>query len=96
MIELKPSDIEWCKQMFAMLAPNGVWGVPRSGLVFKKTNTTPPRLMLWQLMPFDPAMPVTPEQLLEQQESDFDAIKQAFTAAGIQVEGTFTEVADGS
>jgi hypothetical protein len=35
------SDVEynkaWCRSMMRMLSMGGVWGVPRSGLIFTKT-----------------------------------------------------------
>ena len=77
-----PAHVEWSRQHFDMMKEGGTWGVPRSGLLFNKSGKT---LLLTARMPHDPAMPISPEQLAEQQQADFDIIKQNFGAAGIAV-----------
>lgn len=74
--------VPWCKVTFASLVEGGVWGVPRSGLIFRKEGGA---LVLAQEMPYDEAMPITPEQLREQQDAEFEQIREHFAAAGIEV-----------
>jgi hypothetical protein len=76
-------DANWCRHMFAMLAENGVWGVPRSGLLFKKQADL--TLVLFDKLPHDPAMPLTEDELLELQDVDYTIIREKFEAAGITV-----------
>lgn len=75
-------NVVWCANLFAMVKDGGAWGVPRSGLVFRKRGET---LVLVERMPHEVAMPITREQLAEQQQSDFDGTKEYFGAAGIEV-----------
>jgi hypothetical protein len=77
----------WCRQMYLMMAPGGIWGVPRSGLLFQKTTEDiGPKLVLTQVMPWTKEMmPITAEQLLEQQRGDFETIRDHFRLAGILV-----------
>jgi len=73
--------VEWSRSMFNALRIGGVWGVPRSGLVFTRTGET--RLALTEVMPHDPAMPITPRQLFTEQAGDFRAIQRYMKKAGI-------------
>lgn len=84
--------IAWCESMFNSLAEDGVWGVPRSGLVFQKRAGG---LALIERMPYLPELgvaaargedvPVSAEALLAYQDEDFAAIREHFRAAGIEV-----------
>lgn len=74
--------VEWCKTMFAMLDDGGMWGIPRSGLIFRKRGA---ELVLTSSMPYDPAMPITEAQFIEQQAHEFDSVQRHFAAAGISV-----------
>lgn len=82
MDKLNPDHVAWSRQMFATLAEGGSWGMPRSGLFFTKRGA---ELQLIARMPHDPTMPITAEQLHEQQQSDVDGVKQYFEAAGVTV-----------
>jgi hypothetical protein len=62
----------WCQGVFDMLVDGGVWGVPRSGLIFTKRGET--------LVLTSPDVP-TAEQL-----EDYDCIREHFAAAGLTVE----------
>jgi hypothetical protein len=73
---------DWCRSIFALVAEGGTWGVPRSGLLFRKQDG---KLVLYAEMPYDPAMPITPEQLREQQDSEFESIRRHFAAADVEV-----------
>ena len=77
------ADIAWSAQHFAMMADGGVWGIPRSGLIFTKRGR---KLVLTNRMPWQEGMSITPEQLREQQDSDYNGIAARFRAAGITVE----------
>ena len=67
---------------FAMMKDGGVWGVPRSGIVFQRRGE---ELVLIDRMPHMKEMPVTPAQLDQHQQADFDVVKAHFGAAGIRV-----------
>jgi hypothetical protein len=82
MTPLNPEHVEWSRNHFRTIANGGAWGLPRSGLIFTKRGNT---LVLTARMPHDPAMPITAEQLIEQQDSDFEGTKLHFGAAGITV-----------
>lgn len=79
---LNPSDVAWSSNIFRTIPDGGTWGVPRSGLLFTKRGN---ELHLTARMPHDPAMPITIEQLTEQQDTDLGGIKRHFEAAGIPV-----------
>jgi hypothetical protein len=77
-----PDFIAWSRSMYNSLNEGGMWGVPRSGLIFTKRDGG---LVLVSQMPHIDGMDVTPEQLAEQQETEFDSIREHFAAAGIDV-----------
>jgi len=77
--------VEWSRRQFAMMKDGGVWGIPRSGVVFQRQGD---ELVLLTRMPHEEGMPVTPEQLTEQQQSDVAVITAHFKAAGIRVRST--------
>jgi hypothetical protein len=79
---LDPNHVEWCRNQFRIMSEGGSWGIPRSGLIFTKRGNT---LVLIARMPHDPAMPITAEQLREQQNSDFEGTVLHFVAAGVDV-----------
>lgn len=79
---MKQEHVEWCRKLFSNLADRGSWGIPRSGLVFQKQGD---ELVLTARMPHDPAMPVTAEQLVEQQNADFEGTRRHFAEAGVTV-----------
>ncbi len=75
---------DWCRQHFALIREGGVWMVPRSGMIFTKREG---RLVLTVEMPYMPEMEgtITAEQLREQQDAEFETIREHFAAAGIEV-----------
>lgn len=79
---MKLEDIAWSKRQFEMLKDQGVWGVPRSGLMFQRRGEE-----LWLLcrMPWVDEMPCTAAQLQEQQDGEYQSIKRHMEAAGITV-----------
>lgn len=141
---LDPRSTAWCRTHYAMMAEGGSWGVPRSGLLFRKHagvcetcegrgripafegnvgcpscgaviawEGEPPEdclrcsailprssivacpscegegqvreLVLYGVMPHDERMPITAEQLREQQDAEYEGIRRAFEAAGVVV-----------
>lgn len=94
MAELEPEYVEWCGSHFALMAQDGVWAVPRSGLLFQRHGE---RLALIDRMPFSEELimtiasqtrevPTTPEDLQAYQDADFLTIRHYFEAAGISVD----------
>lgn len=74
------SHLTWCRSTFSLLKDGGCWAVPRSGLIFTRRGQE----LVWTArMPHDPAMSITPEQLKEQQDSEYAINKLNFEAAGI-------------
>jgi len=80
---MKSEHIAWCRQTFDMIKDGGIWGIPRSGLIFKKTG--PAQLTLVDQMPWSKDMPISQAQLLMQQNSEFVDTVRYFGAAGIEV-----------
>lgn len=70
------ADILWSLRNFQMLSIGGTWGVPRSGLIFRKEDTKTLALVA--------KVPTSPEYL-EQQRADFNAIRRRHKAARITV-----------
>ena len=71
---MKRDDINWCKNLFGSLKDGGLWAVPRSGLIYRRTGES---LNLIQRLPdFDEA----------EQARDAEAIETHFRAAGINVQ----------
>lgn len=75
--------VQWCKGMFFTLAPGGVWGVPRSGLVFERTGER--ALALVARMPYEDGMPIDPVELEAYQQGDFEQIQHYMGLGGILV-----------
>lgn len=81
---MDPAHLAWCRMHFDMLKEGGVWGIPRSGLMFRKEAG---KLVLFAEMPWMPEMEgtITPEELREQQDEEFEANRRHFGAVGIDV-----------
>lgn len=79
---LSPDHVAWCRWLFDQIVDGGVWGVPRSGLLFRKEGDA---IVLDELMPHDLQMPLTDGELLDYQREDFLSIRRHFEAAGITV-----------
>jgi hypothetical protein len=63
-----------------LLALGGTWGVPRSGLMFRKTEDG---FALTAMMPHEPGMDVTAEQLRAYQQEDYELIRKQGELAGL-------------
>jgi hypothetical protein len=83
-VRIDPAYVEWCRRHFAFMREGGVWGIPRSGLIFTKRDG---RLILTAAMPWDPAMEgtITADELRAQQDEEFESNRQHFAAADIEV-----------
>lgn len=68
--------ILWSKNLWGSIKPNGVWGVPRSGLLFRRTNQG--------FVLCDVARPVV-EGFREYQREDFACIAEHMAQAGLKV-----------
>lgn len=89
------TDLAWCRAHYAMMNEGGVWGVPRSGLIFQKNDGA---LVLVNRMPWTDELaqaaadgldvPATAEELRAYQDSDYELIRGRFEAAGITVRST--------
>jgi hypothetical protein len=80
--KMNPDHVAWCRAHWRALRENGRWGVPRSGLVFAKRHG---RLALTDRMPHMAGMPITPEELREMQDADFENTVMHFGAIGVEV-----------
>ena len=85
MTDMLPEHVAWCRAQVDMIRIGGVWGIPRSGLVF--TRTGPDELTLTARMPWMTEMEgtVTREQLLEQQQEEYEETRRHMEAAGVTV-----------
>ncbi len=77
------ASVSWSRNHFRILKEGGIWGVPRSGLMFRKEGG---KLICIARMPHIAEMPINAEQLKEQQDSDIEVITESFGLAGIPVE----------
>jgi hypothetical protein len=91
-------NADWSREHFRTLRQQGVWGVPRSGLVFQKRGD---KLVLIERMPHDHSlvsgqpMPMGAAELRAYQDEDFEVIRREFGLAGIEViDGTDGERID--
>ena len=82
----------WCKIHFRSMAEGGVWAVPRSALVFQKRGD---KLVLILRLPVSEIMEEIAKEgkevsydeaeVLRIQDEDFEAIREQFALAGIEV-----------
>jgi hypothetical protein len=89
-----PSEVAWSANLWAQLRDRGVWGVPRSGLIFQKREAERV-LAVTARMPHMPELPMSAEQLTEQQDSDVEAIRRRFEPLDIAVVDETREGTDG-
>ena len=82
MRKLDPAHVAWCRDIFDKLCDGGSWGVPRSGLLFRKRGNT---LVLVGRMPWVEGMPMTAKELRAGQDEDMEGAVVHFGAAGINV-----------
>jgi hypothetical protein len=75
---------EWATTLWNMLRDNGIWGIPRSGLMYRKDKERA-RLTLYERMPWMEGMPLTREELREEQDSDHGGLVVLFAIIGVEV-----------
>lgn len=90
---MNPDEVQWSRNYFNILSLNAIWGVPRSGLIFKKASRY--ELALHDLMPWSEEMgqgyrdwsddPISAHRIRLYRQADFETIAQRFTAAGVNV-----------
>lgn len=90
---MNAGEILWSRNHFNLLAPGAIWGLPSSGLVFRKVNQF--QLELFQVMPWSKEMgqgylhgrdlPASAQDLRRVQQHTFDLVAKNFGAAGIDV-----------
>lgn len=90
---MNPEDVLWSRNHFNLLALNAIWGLPRSGLIFRKVSRY--ELALHDVMPWSEGMdrgyrewsddPITPLRTRLYRQAEFETISSRFTAAGIAV-----------
>jgi len=74
--------VAWCKAHFDSLADGGMWGIPRSGLIFGRSGDV---LRLLNRMPWQEGMEISERRLRQEQQKDFEQIRDHFHKAGIPV-----------
>jgi len=75
---------EWARSVWRMLVDGGTWGVPRTGLIFRKEGD------LFRLIlraPWQEGMSRTAEEWREHQDFDVDGVTRMFAQIGIEVVG---------
>lgn len=77
-------EVDWCRGLWDSLRDRGVWGIPRSGLVFQKLEAER-EFRVVARMPHEEGMPCTAEQLREQQDGEVEAVRARFAVLGITV-----------
>jgi len=80
---MNSDHVEWSRQLFSTLKEDGVWAVPRSGLIFQKRGGS---FYLIRRLPWDSSFPVPRKEMGRYQLSDFNEISRHMVAAGIAVE----------
>jgi hypothetical protein len=90
---MNPAEVRWSRNHFNLLRLNAIWGIPRSGLVFKKVSLF--ELALDSVMPWSNEIgqgyqrgmdvPRNAKELRRYQQQEFETISLRFTAAGIEV-----------
>jgi hypothetical protein len=64
------------------LSEEGVWGIPRTGLIFVRRAG---RLLLIEQMPHEAGMPFSAEALRDAQAEEFIGVRDMFRAIGVDV-----------
>lgn len=82
MTTLNPNHVAWCRAQFNRLRDGGVWGIPRSGMIFTKRGDT---FVLTAVMPYVRGMPCSDTELRQQQRDEFELNRLHFAAAGITI-----------
>lgn len=91
-LDIKAVTLEWCRRNHASIAEGGVWGVPQSTLIFKKTAKG---YELLAVMPYLPDIsdafshghdvPPSPSALKEFQRQEFKLHREVHEMAGLTI-----------
>ena len=73
----------WATKLWAMLNEGGIWGIPRSGLVFRKEGQL---FILQDRMPYLEGMPYTEADWLELQADDIEGVTNMMAGIGVTVQ----------
>ncbi len=84
MPDMNPAHVEWCRSMWGLMADGGAWGLPNSGLIFRK-DAAARELVLIQAMPHMPGMPLSPDELLARQISLYIDTVEHFALIDVRV-----------
>lgn len=81
---LDPEHVAWCRRLWTMLTDGGSWGLPNSGLIFRK-DAVARELVLVNIMPHMDNMPVSSDELLARQLELYIQTQQHFKLIGVHV-----------
>jgi hypothetical protein len=84
MSEVEGWEVDWCRVLWDSLRDRGVWGIPRSGLVFQKFEAEREFRVIAR-MPHEEGMPLSASELREQQQTEIEGNRARFTEFGVQV-----------
>jgi len=77
--------VQWCEMLWNSMKDGGTWGIPRTGLMFRKDSERR-ALVLYMRMPHDPlVMEVTAEEVREHQDAELAATRDHFAQLGVEV-----------
>jgi hypothetical protein len=82
-MSVDPVHVDWCRRLFATLRDGAVWGIPRSGIIFRKRGAG---LFLQH------AIGRSVEGISADEE--YQAVKRHFQAAGIPVREEYVSADD--
>ncbi|HYQ84112.1 MAG TPA: hypothetical protein VEP28_08940 [Rubrobacter sp.] len=74
----------WAANLWRSLRDGGIWGLPRSGLVYTKDEAAK-RMVLTMRVPWFAGLSASPEVLREAQDHDHAGVRDMFAAIGIDV-----------
>lgn len=73
-----PGHVEWCRRLWESMNEGAVWGIPRTGLIFKKLG---PEAKLVLITRVDPGSP----EFRALQEEDLEGTREHFAEFGVEV-----------
>lgn len=77
-------EVDWCRGLWESLRDGGVWGIPRSGLIFQK-RAGAREFAVVARMPHEEGMPLSAAELAVQQQAEVDGTRARFAVLGITV-----------
>jgi hypothetical protein len=88
--EVEGWEVDWCRGLWDSLRDRGVWGIPRSGLIFEKREEAREFAVVAR-MPHEEGMlrfdgePLTAAEFAVQQQAEVDGTRARFAVLGITV-----------